>query len=239
MATNNKTAYYFSHDCNARNDEKILMLRAEYGWLGYGLFWALIEMMFENTETSIRHNSVKGIAMGYNIDITVLQSVINTAITEGLFVSDGDTFWSESLRLRKQTLVDSRKKWSEAGKKGMEVRWGKPAKAEPENNNTITPLYQPYNDLITSKVNKVNNNKTDFLKFLEDMKSEYPNLNHDLEYKLFTEYWQKSAKTLKMPKLAWRNWLEKAQQKGGSNATYQRKLGKLPSRTGYTRPENV
>jgi hypothetical protein len=29
---------YFSHDANARHDEKILELRAELGWEGYGTF---------------------------------------------------------------------------------------------------------------------------------------------------------------------------------------------------------
>jgi len=38
-----KDAYYFSHDANAQDDEKILDLRADYGWEGYGLFWAVIE----------------------------------------------------------------------------------------------------------------------------------------------------------------------------------------------------
>lgn len=91
-----KDTYYFSHDSNARNDEKILMLRAEHGWEGYGIYWALIEMMFESTDTALYHDKIKGIAFSCNIDITLLQSVINTCIREGLFVSDDDMFWSES-----------------------------------------------------------------------------------------------------------------------------------------------
>ena len=130
-----KETYYFSHDCNARNDEKILMLRAEHGWEGYGIFWALIEMMFESTETCIYHNKTKGIAVGYNIDITKLDSVISTAINEGLFVSDGDKFWSESLRKRKKAFHELKKKRSEAGKKGMENRWGNDKKEEEKQNN--------------------------------------------------------------------------------------------------------
>jgi len=38
-----KEAYYFSLDSNARDDPKILQLRMEMGWEGYGLFWAIIE----------------------------------------------------------------------------------------------------------------------------------------------------------------------------------------------------
>jgi len=34
-----KEAYYFSHDSNARQDEKIIKLRMKLGWEGYGLYW--------------------------------------------------------------------------------------------------------------------------------------------------------------------------------------------------------
>jgi hypothetical protein len=126
---NGKDVFYFSHDSNARNDERILMLRAEHGWAGYGLFWALIEMMFESRETCLYHSKIKGIAVSYNIDITLLQGVIDTALSEGLFTSDNDKFWSESLRTRKNAFQELREKRSEAGKKGMEHRW---------NNRTMT-----------------------------------------------------------------------------------------------------
>jgi hypothetical protein len=119
-----KEAYYFSHDANARQDEKILMLRAEHGWQGYGIFWALVEMMFESSDTSLHHNKIKGIAVSYNIDITVLESVINTCITEELFVSDGESFWSDSLIKRKSKYKELKEKKSEAGRKGMSKRWG-------------------------------------------------------------------------------------------------------------------
>ena len=137
-----KETYYFSHDGNARNDEKILMLRSEFGWEGYGIYWALIEMMFESTGTCLSHTKIKGIAVSYNIDITLLQGVINTGITEELFVSDGEQFWSESLRRRKGKFQEIRTQKSEAGKKGMAKRWAL-------GNTDITPLKQCNNTDIT------------------------------------------------------------------------------------------
>ena len=137
--------YYFSHDSNARNDEKILMLRAEHGWEGYGLFWALIEMMFENEETCLHHNKIKGIALNCNIDITLLQNVIKTAISEKLFESDDKTFWSNSLRIRKEKYKENLEKKSIAGKKGMQKRWNNAN----NDNAAITPLYQCNNEDIT------------------------------------------------------------------------------------------
>jgi hypothetical protein len=129
-----KEAYYFSHDANARQDEKILMLRAEHGWEGYGIYWALIEMMFENGDTALSHDKIKGLAISYNIDITMLQSVINTCIAERLFASDDDKFWSESLKRRKEKYQENKAKKSSAGKKGMEKRWGKHNSVITENN---------------------------------------------------------------------------------------------------------
>ncbi|WP_194767857.1 Lin1244/Lin1753 domain-containing protein [Tamlana sp. I1] len=47
MAQNIKDlkAVYFSHDCNARNDEKIISLRMKHGTLGYGLYFMLLERL--------------------------------------------------------------------------------------------------------------------------------------------------------------------------------------------------
>ncbi len=45
-----KTAYYFSHDSNARRDPKILAMRHIFGTEGYGWFWIIIEMMSEQED---------------------------------------------------------------------------------------------------------------------------------------------------------------------------------------------
>ena len=119
-----KETYYFSHDANARNDEKILMLRADYGWEGYGIYWLLIEMMFETEDTHLYHKNIKGIAVANNINRTKLDKVVNTCIEEGLFQSDGKSFYSESLRRRKNMYKELTRKRSEGGKKAMAKRWG-------------------------------------------------------------------------------------------------------------------
>ncbi len=40
-------SYYFSHDGNAHNDVKLQFLIDELGMEGYGIFWYLIESLFE------------------------------------------------------------------------------------------------------------------------------------------------------------------------------------------------
>ena len=164
-----KKAYYFSHDANARNDEKILMLRAEHGWEGYGVYWVLIEMMFEAADTCLYHGKAKGIAIGHNIDITLLYQIINTCIAEGLFESDNERFWSESLMRRKakmQELIDKR---SEAGKKGMAKRWGF--------DNTVITEDNTSNNTVITKNNKgkeIKENKKDIDAYFEECWQIYP-----------------------------------------------------------------
>lgn len=178
-----KEAYYFSHDANARQDEKVLMLLSEHGWEGYGIYWALVEMMFESSETVLNHNKVKGISFSYNIDITLLQNVINTCITEELFVSDGEQFWSESLQKRKSKYHELKAKKSEAGKKGMAKRW-----ANKEIDNTVIT---PDNTVITK------DNKGKEIKLKESNKDIVPfaEIINYLNEKAETSYRPSSKKT--------------------------------------------
>ena len=37
---------YFPHDSNARNDIKLIKLRSKYGYEGYGVYFALIELWY-------------------------------------------------------------------------------------------------------------------------------------------------------------------------------------------------
>jgi len=138
---------YFSHDSDARNDQKILMLRAEHGWEGYGIYWMLIEIMFQNDNTFIHNNTIKGLAYCYNIDITLLQSVITTCIHNDLFASDDHTFWSEGIRKRKEMSMQSYERKRAAGRKGMASRWGQ----KTEDNTVITT-----DNTVITKNNKLN-----------------------------------------------------------------------------------
>lgn len=126
-----KDAYYFSHDSNARNDEKILMLRASHGMEGYGIYWALIESMFENEDTRLRHDKVAGLSLSLNIDMALLKQIISTCVTQNLFSSNDTYFWSDSLIRRKNKYKELREKRVIAGKKGAEKRWEK-ENEEPE-----------------------------------------------------------------------------------------------------------
>ncbi len=60
--------YWFKHDYNARNDEKILELRAEFGAEGYGIFWMLMEKMAENHYGWLDGGLKGGLSVDLNTD---------------------------------------------------------------------------------------------------------------------------------------------------------------------------
>lgn len=126
-------SYYFQHDYNAANDEKILYLRSIYGMEGYGLYWYLIELMHQSQDSKLKCKLINGIAYQLNIDIDLLLSFYNNCIDIELFVTDGNFYWSERVLSNKQLQDEKRKLKSYAGKKGMEKRWG-----ITENNIVIT-----------------------------------------------------------------------------------------------------
>lgn len=113
-----KNTYYFSHDYNARNDEKILMLRATHGLEGYGVYWALAEMMYESATGRLRYDKLAGMAFGLGIDVKALKEVVDTCVNEGLFTKEHNLIWSEAVEKRKEKLDKIRKIRAEVGRLG-------------------------------------------------------------------------------------------------------------------------
>jgi hypothetical protein len=84
-----KDTYYFTHDYNTRNDQKIKKLIAKHGYLGYGLFWALIEELYNNANAL--HLDYDTIAFDLRADSDTIKCIINDydlfAIKDGFFGS--------------------------------------------------------------------------------------------------------------------------------------------------------
>lgn len=114
-----KDAYYFSHDGNARNDEKLLAVRMKYKWEGYGLFWAIVEKLRESTNYALSKD--------YNLiafDLRTEASIIKSLIEDfGLFVftEDGKYFYSERLR----NSMEFKEAKSEKARESINKRWEK------------------------------------------------------------------------------------------------------------------
>ncbi|GAA4299590.1 Lin1244/Lin1753 domain-containing protein [Nibribacter koreensis] len=113
-----KEAYYFSHDANARHDDRILELRSEFGWEGYGLYWAIVETLRDCSNYSYPSNARAGLALSLSIDKSKLEHFLNTAISLGLFIEKEGAIYSESLMRRMEDVDAKRRLRAEAGRKG-------------------------------------------------------------------------------------------------------------------------
>ncbi len=117
-----KDTFYFSHDYHARNDEKILELRSQYGAEGYGIFWMIVETMAENTTGSINRVLIGGLSLGYGVAKDRLLAIITTCIEIGLFYEEIESGNIMSKRLLCHKYI--RKNLSDAGKLGAAIKWG-------------------------------------------------------------------------------------------------------------------
>ncbi len=114
-----KESFYFSHDYNARNDEKTLELRSAFGAEGYGVFWMIVETMAENENAGIKTNLIGGLSLGYGVAKATLQSIIDCCLSVGLFFEKDGYYFSNRLLSHKEF----RKTLSNNGKEGAKKRW--------------------------------------------------------------------------------------------------------------------
>lgn len=131
---NEKDAYYFPHDYNARNDPKISALRSVYGAEGYGVYWMIIEILREQPDYKLEVTKYlyATLAMQMHCDASLVQSIVDDCCTEfqekgrGLFVNDGQYIYSESL-LRRMKRVDN---LSKVRSEASQARWNKEAESK-------------------------------------------------------------------------------------------------------------
>jgi len=119
-----KDAYYFSHDGNARNDPKILMLRAEYKAAGYAHYFMILEMMREAHDYKLPLPFIcQSIAIVINETPEFTDKFICRCCDLGLFIKDTKYLLSESLLRRMDIKENLSKSRSESGRLGAMARW--------------------------------------------------------------------------------------------------------------------
>ena len=111
-----KDTFYFSHDYNSRSDEKIKLLIRKHGILGYGVFWAIIEDLYNNAN-ALRLD-YEGIAYDLRIDVKIIESIINDF---DLFVIKEGIFGSLSVERR----LNQRNEKSTKARDSAKYRWDK------------------------------------------------------------------------------------------------------------------
>ncbi|MEO7048903.1 MAG: Lin1244/Lin1753 domain-containing protein [Ferruginibacter sp.] len=115
-----KETFYFRHDYNARNDDKILELRAKFGSEGYGIFWMIIETMAENENGGAKASLMGGLSLGYGVAMGRLMEIIGCCLSIGLLYEDAGYYYSKRLLTHKEF----RKNLSQFGSEGANKRWG-------------------------------------------------------------------------------------------------------------------
>lgn len=220
-----KDAYYFTHDCNARNDVKVLKLRRILGSSGYGIFWMIIEVLRETKDYKLPLSAVKDLSFDFREPEEVILSIINDF---DLFKIDGNHFFfSESLSKRMLALDVKRKKLSEAGKRGrakqLSLGIGEDSTATPKQKEGPPPGSKE--DLL-NKINKSG---------LSHIYNSFSFFNDEFGIIWFDEYLPvKVKKKAAITERAIKSQLNKINELSGGNYTLAKKILEKTVNSGWT-----
>jgi len=92
----------------------------KHGMIGYGLFWSIVEDLYNNANAL--PTDYESIAFDLRVDISTIESIVKDF---DLFVIDGDTFGSMSI----QSRLDKRAEKSQKARESAQKRWSKDANA--------------------------------------------------------------------------------------------------------------
>lgn len=197
-----KNTYYFPHDYHARNDLKMSSLTMQQ----VGIYWCLVEMLYEEGGY-ISLSLCQGIANALRVQCEDVMGVIHT---NGLFKTDDERFWSESV-LRRLQVRDEK---SVNARKLANKRWGGDAKA--------LPTHSQGNAIKERKVKeiKVNINKGSFTPpTLEELKEYIKQNNYNIDSEHWLDHyqsngWKVGKNNMKDWKATVRTWVKRSREFG-------------------------
>ena len=125
-----KSDYWFRHDFNARNDEKIERAVMKKTALAKAIYWDLLEMLYSSDGMLPIKETAEMVSFKNHIsDLSIASYVI---LESGLFDIDGDFFYSERVSYELNEMKERRLRNQENGKKG-----GRPKSEEEPNKNPV------------------------------------------------------------------------------------------------------
>ena len=145
---------YFPHDSNARNDIKLIRLRSKYGYQGYGIYFALIELLFSE-DNKLCIDDFETLAFGLQCDANILKDIITNF---DLFIVDDNCFYSKRLSNTLDEINNRSLKASENAKK----RWSNATAMPPHSNGNAIKVNK--SKLNENKLNQINDRIHDFKK---------------------------------------------------------------------------
>ncbi|MFT5699800.1 MAG: hypothetical protein ACI8ZB_002666 [Desulforhopalus sp.] len=115
-----KDAYYFPHDSNAKDDPKIVLLIEQLGLEGYGIYWVLIETLRDQPDYKYPLSLLPALGRRYTTSGEKVETVVRNY---RLFEIEGNEFFlSPSLSRRMEKINATRRRLSNAGKKGRALQ---------------------------------------------------------------------------------------------------------------------
>lgn len=117
----NKESYYFPHDYEPIGDPKMQAFVGEYGAVGYGIFWRIVEMLHADPthKLPLKQYIFLAIAKQMLTSAEQIQAIIQYAInTCELFISDEEYFWSNRVNSNFAKRTELSEKRAVAGRLG-------------------------------------------------------------------------------------------------------------------------
>lgn len=156
---------YFPHDHFARSDKKLVNLLRKQGMAGIGLYWCLVEMLYEENGW-LQLDDLENIAFDLRIDKDQINSLINDF--DLFFIADSQ-FSSHSVLARLQVIEIK----SSKAAKAAQTRWQKckadanalkkNANALRTHNPSIATEMQSHEPSNAIKENKIKESKEDII----------------------------------------------------------------------------
>ena len=169
-----KETFYFSHDYNSRSDIKIKKLLAKLGYSGYGIYWAIIEDLYQNANAMPLDYDC--IAFDMHVKSDMIESIVNDF---DLFILNAESFGSMSVQRR----MDERDAKSRKARESALYRWNK--------SETNANAMQTHTECNAKKESKVKESKvketiktwkTDYQIYLSESRVAYKELLQDKDF---------------------------------------------------------
>ena len=169
-----KETYYFSHDSNALTDIKILNMRSDYGMEGYGLYWAIIEMLRNEEDYSLDldKNTYRAIQILTNTEIDIEFFIKDCIDDYKLFnQKENKKFYSNSLLRR----MEEKDKKSAVAREKAKKRWSSNATAMQQQCSSNANKIKE-NKIKENKIKENKNKENNIKEIVELYNSTCPNL---------------------------------------------------------------
>lgn len=180
---------YFPHYIDTLMDEKVVMMYAKFGLQGYGLFWRLLECLYDSPENRISIQDPK-FSIFCNRNLLNVHDTLHFIQTTDLFQFNDEYFWNLRVSNTKQEYRDysstMRMLGSKGGKKSAERRKTQAdAQADAQPKAQANKIKE--NKIKEKKVNKFTPPTT------TEVKSYLQELGFDLLPEAFIDYYEQQG----------------------------------------------